>query len=339
MLLSVVVPAYNERETLPEFHRRLSAALSGQDLLAEIVYVDDGSVDGTSDVLRGLREADGRVAVVSLSRNFGKEIALTAGLDYAGGDAVVVIDADLQDPPELIPELVAQYRQGFAVVYAQRSLRRGESLAKRATARLFYALMQRVGRVRIPRDTGDFRLLSRQAVDALKELRERHRFMKGLFSWIGFPQKAVPYVREPRFAGKTNWSYRRLWNLAIEGITSYTIVPLKLATYVGLLTAVAALVYAAVIVVRTLIHGADVPGYASLMAVILFIGSVQLVALGVIGEYLGRMFDETKRRPLYFVREYVAAEGAPGRPAAEAASPPRAHPRAGATSPPGQSAR
>ncbi len=310
-LLSVVVPAYNEEAGLREFHRRLCAVLSAHKLPAEIIYVDDGSDDGTHGLLRNLRAQDPRVAVVSLSRNFGKEIALTAGFDYARGDAVVVIDADLQDPPELIPELLSQWRQGYAVVYAQRTLRRGESLPKRLTARLFYRLMRRIGRVQIPPDTGDYRVLSRQAVQALKQLRERHRFMKGLFSWIGFPQKAVPYVREPRYAGRTKWSYRGLWNLALEGITSFTIVPLRIATCVGLVTAIGALVYGAVIVVKTLFFGADVPGYPSLMAVVLFMGSIQLLALGVVGEYLGRMFDETKHRPLYFVKEYAPATTPP----------------------------
>jgi polyisoprenyl-phosphate glycosyltransferase len=236
----VVVPACNEREVLPELHRRLTAVLARLDLQAEVVYVDDGSDDGTAEVLAALRAGDPRVAVVGLSRNFGKEIAPTAGLDHARGDAVVVIDADLQDPPELIPELVAGWRQGFAVVYGQRTLRGGESRTRKATAGLFYRMMRRVGRLRIPADTGDFRLLSRQAVDAVRQLREQHWFMKGLFSWIGFPQKAVPYVRDARWAGRTKWSYRRLWNLAVEGITSFTILPLKLATYIGLLTALGA---------------------------------------------------------------------------------------------------
>jgi glycosyltransferase involved in cell wall biosynthesis len=320
---------------LPEFHRRLAAVLAGVGLPAEIVYVDDGSDDGTAEALAVLRRGDSRVAVLSLSRNFGKEAALTAGLDYARGDAVVVIDADLQDPPELIPELLSHWKQGFAVVFAQRTRRLGEPAGRRVTAGLFYRMMRRVGRVGIPAEAGDFRLLSRQAVDAVRQMRERHRFMKGLFAWIGFPQKAVPYVRDPRRAGATKWTYGRLWNLALEGVTSFTIVPLRLATYIGLLAALAAFVYGVVIVVRTLVHGVDVPGYASLMTVVLFLGSLQLVALGVIGEYLGRTFDESKRRPLYFVREYLPALQREGPQARAPDTGPDAAPAGGNTAAPG----
>ena len=302
--ISVVVPAYNEQEVLPEFHRRMTGVLHGLDLDYEIVYVNDGSKDQTLELLRELQVDDHNVAIVDLSRNFGKEIAMTAGLDYARGDAVIVIDADLQDPPELIPGLIGGWREGFDVVYATRSARGGETMLKKTTAHFFYRVMQSVSRFKIPEDTGDFRLLSRRAVDSLKQLREQHRFMKGLFAWIGYPQKAVPYVRDPRFAGETKWNYWRLWNFAIEGITSFTIAPLKLAMYVGLLVALGAFSYGAIIVVKTLLFGNPVAGYPSLMVVILFLGGVQLVALGIIGEYLGRMFDETKGRPLYLVNAY-----------------------------------
>jgi glycosyltransferase involved in cell wall biosynthesis len=301
--LSVVVPAYNEEEVLPELQNRLSAVLEGLGAEWEILYVNDGSRDGTLGVINGF--ADPRVAVIDLSRNFGKEIAMTAGLDHARGDAVVVIDADLQDPPELIPELVRKWREGFDVVYARRAAREGETLVKKATAKLFYRAIQSLSRVDIPPDTGDFRLLSRRAVESLKLLREQHRFMKGLFAWIGYPHVAVYYRRDPRFAGEPKWNYWRLWNFAIEGITSFSIAPLKLATYVGLLTALGAFIAAAVVVYKTLVYGDPVRGYPSLMVVMLFLGGVQLMSLGMIGEYLGRMFNETKRRPLYLVNRFV----------------------------------
>jgi glycosyltransferase involved in cell wall biosynthesis len=300
--LSVVVPAYNEEEVLPELQNRLSAVLEGLGAEWEILYVNDGSRDGTLGVINGF--ADPRVAVIDLSRNFGKEIAMTAGLDHARGDAVVVIDADLQDPPELIPELVRKWREGFDVVYARRAAREGETLVKKATAKLFYRAIQSLSRVDIPPDTGDFRLLSRRAVESLKLLREQHRFMKGLFAWIGYPHVAVYYRRDPRFAGEPKWNYWRLWNFAIEGITSFSIAPLKLATYVGLLTALGAFIAAAVVVYKTLVYGDPVRGYPSLMVVMLFLGGVQLMSLGMIGEYLGRMFNETKRRPLYLVNRF-----------------------------------
>ena len=302
--LSVVVPAFNEDAVLPAFHERLCASLKPLSVAIEIVYVNDGSTDTTIRVLNDLRKNDPRVAIVDLSRNFGKEIALTAGLDHAHGEAIVVIDADLQDPPELIPELVRQWHAGYDVVYAKRQGRDGESLLKKSTAYLFYRLIQKTGRVKIPEDTGDFRLLSRRAVDSLRQLREQHRFMKGLFAWIGYPQKAVLYKRDPRYAGKTKWNYWSLWNLAIEGITSFTTTPLKLATYLGLATAASAFVYGIWMIIATLLYGNPVPGYPSLMVVVLFLGGVQLVAIGIIGEYLGRMFDESKQRPLYFVNGY-----------------------------------
>lgn len=330
--LSVVVPAYNEEEVLPEFHRRLAAALAGTGLAWEVVYVNDGSRDTTLAVMLGLQDADPRVAVVNLSRNFGKEIALTAGLDHARGrEAVVVIDADLQDPPEVIPDLVATWREGVDVVYAQRTTREGESWVKKATAAGFYRVMQRVGgKVQLPPDTGDFRLMSRRAVDALLKLREQHRFMKGLFAWIGFPSKAVRYDRAPRAAGTTKWNYWKLWNFSLEGITSFTVAPLKVATYLGLLTAVGAILYLAQLMVRTFLYGNPVAGYPSLLAVVLFLGGTQMMMLGIIGEYLGRIFNETKQRPLYLTERYVPsrAEARPDRPAPvrplHTASPPAA---------------
>ena len=308
LLISVVVPAYNEAEVIGEFHRRVSAVLDSLQFAAEVIYVNDGSTDNTLALLLELRASDPCVALIDLSRNFGKEIALTAGLDHARGSAVIVIDADLQDPPELIPELVKHWQDGFDVVYARRVSRDGDTILKKATARAFYRTIRRVSRVEIPTDTGDFRLLSRQAVDSLKRMREQHRFMKGLFAWIGFSQKAVPYRRDARFAGESKWNYWHLWNFAIEGITSFTIAPLKIATYLGVAIAFGAFIYAGVIIYRTLAFGNPVAGYPSLLVVVLMLGGIQLVTLGMIGEYLGRMFDETKGRPLYFVKQYEPAE-------------------------------
>ena len=304
-VVSVVVPVYNEAGGLAEFHRRLTAVLDDLGESWEVVYVNDGSTDLSLPALERLRAAQAACAVVNLSRNFGKEIAMTAGLDHASGEAVVVIDADLQDPPEVIPDLVAAWRQGWDVVYAQRREREGETWAKKATAHGFYRLMQRMGRVRLPPNTGDFRLMSRRAVEALLQLREHHRFMKGLFAWIGFPSIAVAYDRAPRHEGTSKFNYWKLWNFALEGITSFTVMPLKVATYVGVLVALFAIAFGGQIIVRTLLFGNPVPGYPSLMAVILFMGGAQLVTLGVIGEYLGRIFNETKRRPLYLVERFL----------------------------------
>jgi polyisoprenyl-phosphate glycosyltransferase len=302
--LSIVVPLYNEEAVLMEFHQRTSKMLDEIGESAEILYVNDGSRDRSPSILSNLQDTDPRVSVVNLSRNFGKEIALTAGLDHSRGRAVVLIDADLQHPPELIPRLIERWREGFDVVYATRTARHGETRLKKLTARFFYRILHRLSEVTIPRDTGDYRLLSRRAVEALIQLREQHRFMKGLFAWIGFPQTSVPYDQDPRFAGETKWSYWKLWNLAIEGITSFTTMPLRVASYLGLVTSFAALLYAIWIVFKTLAWGEPVAGYPSLMVAILFLGGVQLAALGVIGEYLGRTFNETKRRPLYFVESY-----------------------------------
>ncbi len=306
-LLSIVVPVYNEAEVLPEFHRRLEKVLNQLDFSSEIIFVNDGSRDTTLEVLKKLQDKDGRVGVIDLSRNFGKEIAMSAGLDHASGDAVVVIDADLQDPPELIPELVKYWLEGYDDVCAQRLSRDGESFIKRVTAHAFYRVIRRFSEVDIPPDTGDYRLLSRRAVEALKQLRERHRFMKGLFAWVGFERKEVPYQRDARAAGKTKWNYWRLWNFALEGITSHTTAPVRLASYLGIFVAFSAFVYAAFVIYDTLAHGNPVAGYSSLMVTLLFLGGVQLITLGMIGEYLGRMFDESKRRPLYFVKGYSPA--------------------------------
>ena len=299
--LCVVVPCFNEEAVIGAFHARLMAALDALPVAAQVLYVDDGSRDRTAAAIAALCAADPRVGALRLSRNFGKELALTCGLDHAEADAVVVIDADLQDPPELIATLWARFREGHDVVYAVRRSRAGESWFKRATASAFYRVIGRLSDTPVPADTGDFRLLSRRAVHALRELRERHRFMKGLFGWVGYPQVGVAYDRAPRAAGSSKWNWWRLWNFAIEGITSFSVAPLRVATYVGLLSAVLAFAYGAWIVAKTLLWGDPVAGYPSLMAVILFLGGIQLMALGLIGEYLGRLYLESKRRPLYLV--------------------------------------
>jgi len=299
--LTVVVPCYNEAEVLPVFHARLAVALRG--LKWDVIYVNDGSTDGTLQVLRTLPNA----SILNLSRNFGKEAAATAGIDMAQGDAVILIDADLQDPPELIPEMVAAWHAGFDMVYAQRRARAGESWFKKTSAAYFYRLMQGVGRVQLPPDTGDFRLMSRRVVDAVGQLREQHRFMKGIFAWVGYPSCAVLYDREARAAGVSKWSYWRLWNFALDGITGFTVMPLKIATYMGLLVAFASGLYGLAILLDTLIYGNAVPGYPSLVVIVLFLGGVQLMTLGVIGEYLGRVFNETKQRPLYLIESFQPA--------------------------------
>ena len=303
--LTVVVPAYNESEGLREFHKRLAAVLDGMpDLDSAVLYIDDGSRDDTYAIMCELRERDPRVATLKLARNFGKELALTAGLDHVTSGAAVVIDADLQDPPELIPTFVQHWREGYDVVYGTRASRAGETGFKKMTASGFYRVMEKLSATPIPRDTGDFRLLSRRALDALGQVRERQRFMKGLFTWVGYRQLPVVYHRDPRHAGETKWNYWKLWNFAIDGITSFSGAPLKLATYVGLIASAVAFLFAIWVLGKALVFGDPVRGYPSLMVVVLFLGGVQLMALGVIGEYLGRLYVEAKQRPLYLVDEY-----------------------------------
>lgn len=307
--LSVVVPCYNEEEALSIFHDRLSAVMQKIGMSWEVVYVNDGSRDQTLTAMNVLANRDKHVSIVNLSRNFGKEIALTAGLDHARGTrGVIVIDADLQDPPEVIADLVAAWNEDVDTVYAQRNTREGESALKKLTAWMFYRLIKRLGnKVVIPPDTGDFRLVSRRLVDNLLLLRERHRFMKGLFAWVGFPTRAVLYDRAPRTGGKSSFNYWSLWNFALEGITSFSVLPLQIGTYMGLIISILSVLYGFWIVARTLLFGNPVAGYPSLMAVILFMGGVQLMTIGIIGEYVGRIFNETKNRPLYLVEKYQPA--------------------------------
>ena len=302
--LSVVVPVYNEQEVLPEFHRRLGAALAALPAKSEIIYIDDGSRDGSRALLARLHDADPRVAVIALSRNFGKEIAMTAGLDRAEGDAVVVIDSDLQDPPELLGDMVAAWQAGADVVLMRRATRAQESWFKKATAGAFYRVIGRMSDIDIPENVGDFRLMSRRAVEAFRRLPERSRFMKGMFAWIGYPTRELTYDRDGRFAGETKWNYWKLWNFALEGITSFSAAPLKIASYVGFVTALVAFTYGVFVIGKTLLFGDPVRGYPTLVVLVLFLGGLQLMALGIIGEYIARMFVEVKRRPLYLVEDW-----------------------------------
>lgn len=303
--LTVVVTAYNEAASLPVLHPRIVAALNGlRDLHWRVLYVDDGSCDGTWDVLSALAQADPRVALLRLSRNFGKEAALTAGLDQVSEGAAMILDADGQDPPELIPEFVRLWRLGNDDVYGTRVAREGEGWVRRSAAALFYRLMRRLSPTPVPADTGDFRLLSARALAALGQLRERHRFMKGLFGWVGFQRVALPYRRQPRLAGRSKFSLWSLWNFALEGITSFSTAPLRMATYLGLVTALAAFAGGVVVLAKTLLWGDPVAGWPTMMLVILFLGGVQLIALGMIGEYLGRLYEEAKQRPLYLVQAW-----------------------------------
>jgi glycosyltransferase involved in cell wall biosynthesis len=303
--LTVVIAAFNEADSLPLLHPRVLAVLDALSRDAgidgRILYVDDGSRDDTWALLQGFAARDARVSLLRLSRNFGKELALTAGLDRVEAGAALILDADGQDPPELIPQFVAKWREGYDDVHGTRMERAGEGWLKRTTAHAFYRVIGRLSKTPIPADTGDFRLLSPRALAALRQLRERHRFMKGLFGWVGFDRVAIPYHRDPRVAGSSKFSLWRLWNFALEGITSFSTAPLRLATYFGLATAALAFGYAVWIISKALLWGDDVAGWPTMMAVILFLGGVQLIALGMIGEYLGRLYDEAKQRPLYVV--------------------------------------
>ncbi|MBC7142866.1 MAG: glycosyltransferase family 2 protein [Rhodobacteraceae bacterium] len=308
--LSIVVAAYNEEDVLDLFFARLEEVLSGIGESYEIVCVNDGSRDRTAEILAAARRRDPRIRVINLARNFGKELAMTAGLDHARGAAVVPLDADLQDPPELIADFVRLWREGYDVVYAVRNARDTDSWMKRTTAAAFYAMLNRVSNVEIPKNAGDFRLMDRRVIEALKGLRERNRFMKGLFSWVGFRQTSIEYERPRRAAGKTKFNYWKLWNFALDGITGYSTAPLRAATYFGLAFAVLAMFYGIFLLVRTVIFGTDVPGYASTMVAVIFMGGMQLLVLGIIGEYLGRLYSEAKQRPLYIVESALGFDDA-----------------------------
>ncbi len=302
-MISVVAPAYNESDNVIPFYETMKTVLEELSSSWEIICVNDGSKDDTLEKLKALHIKDTRIKVINLSRNFGKEIALTAGLDHAQGDAIIPIDIDLQDPPELIFDMVRLWKEGNDVVYATRIRREGETFVKKFTASMFYRLIEKISHVQIPRDTGDYRLIDKKVLYELKQLRETHRFMKGLFSWVGYKQISLPYHRLPRNAGNTSFNYWKLWNFAIEGITSFSIAPLQIAMYLGLFSALFAFFYTIFIVGKTLLFGADVPGYPSMMVTILFFGGVQLISIGILGEYIGRIYNEVKQRPLYIIQD------------------------------------
>jgi len=303
--ISLLIPAYNEQEVLQHLYERLNK-LAGQNTNYdfEFLFVNDGSRDKTLEIIKGFAENDPRIAYVNLTRNFGKETAMLAGIDHVTGDATVIIDADLQDPPELIPQMIAFWEEGYDDVYAKRRSRAGESWFKKATSGFFYKTLQKSTNIPIQQDTGDFRLLSQRCIEALRQFRESQRYTKGMYSWIGYKKKEILYDRDPRAAGVTKWNYLKLADLAIDGITSFTTAPLRISSVLGILISFASFVYILVLVIRTIFYGSDLAGYPSMMAVILFLGGIQLLSLGVIGEYIGRIFNETKNRPLYFVEEY-----------------------------------
>ena len=303
--ITIIIPAYNEEESLPMLNERLQKLMeemSNYDF--EILFVNDGSKDKTIDIIKQFREQDNRICYVDFSRNFGKEIAMIAGLDYATGDCVIFMDADLQDPPELIPELVKYWEEGYDDVYARRRSRKGESWLKKFTSKMYYKVLQHLTKVEIQRDTGDFRLLDRRCVNALKKLRESQRNTKSMFSWIGYKKKEVLYDRDPRVAGTTKWNYIKLIDLAIDGITSFTTSPLRLSTFIAIPTFVALFVYFVYVIAKSFVVHEAIQAYQAIILLILFFSGIQILLFGIVGEYLGRIFKETKNRPLYLVNEY-----------------------------------
>ncbi|MBN2647799.1 MAG: glycosyltransferase family 2 protein [Thiotrichales bacterium] len=303
--LSVIVPVFNEQESLITFHHAILQQMQKMSISWELIYVDDGSHDGSRALLKKLCVQTPQASLLAFSRNFGKESAMSAGLALAKGEAVVIMDADLQDPPSVLPQMLEAWRAGADVVNMRRRSRAGETWLKRWTAQAFYQVMNRMASFEIPQGIGDFRLLSRRAVEALNQLPESNRFMKGLFSWVGFPQVILEYDRDPRVAGQSKWNYWKLWNFALEGITSFSVAPLKLSTYLGFLIAFGAFAYAFFFLFKTLLIGDATPGFPTLIIVVLFLGGTQLMAIGILGEYLGRLYHESKRRPLYLVEEYL----------------------------------
>ncbi|HKD21343.1 MAG TPA: glycosyltransferase family 2 protein [Rhizomicrobium sp.] len=306
--LSIVVAFYNEEKAIGPFFAEMDRVAATLDCALEYVCVNDGSRDATLELLKAELAKGRAMKIVNFARNFGKEAAMTAGLEQAKGAAVVVIDADLQDPPALIKEFLAKWREGYDVVYGVRASRQADSFSKRATAGAFYRVFNAIASVPIPHDAGDFRLMDKRVVAALLALPERNRFMKGLFAWVGFKQTGVEFVREARVAGETSWNFLRLWNFAVDGLTSFSIIPLRIASWAGGIISLLGFGYAAYLVVRTLVYGVDVPGYASIVVIMLFLGGVQLLCIGLIGEYLGRLYIEAKGRPLYIIADIFEKE-------------------------------
>lgn len=303
--ITIIIPAYNEEESLPFLYERLEKLMNEiKNYEVEILFINDGSKDKTLQIVKELRQKDKRISYVDFSRNFGKEIAMLAGLDYATGDAVIFMDADLQDPPELIPELIKYWEEGYDDVYARRSSRKGETWLKKFTSKMYYRVLQSLTRVEIQKDTGDFRLLDRRCVNALKKLRESQRCSKSMFSWIGYKKKEVMYERDPRIAGKTKWNYKKLIDLAIDGITSFTTSPLRISTYISIPTFLALFIYFIYVIVKCCVQNVAIQAFQATILLILFFAGIQILLFGIVGEYLGRIFNETKNRPLYFVNEY-----------------------------------
>ncbi len=303
-LCSVVIPVFNEEDNLESLYHRLSKVLEDSCTNYEIIFVDDGSTDNSLKIIRRLRETDSGVKIISFSRNFGHQVAITAGIDYASGSAVIVMDADLQDPPEVIPRLVEKWREGYDTVYAIRESRK-DSIFKKAIAFIFYRLFQRMSDVDIPVDAGDFRLMSRRVVDILKTMPERNRYLRGLASWIGFNQARIRYARDKRYAGKSKYTLWKLARLALDGVTSFSHFPLRLVTQLGLVVSLVGFIYTAKMIIDTLLFGRTVPGWTTLMAAVLFLGGVQLIVIGVIGAYIGRVYVEVQQRPLYLIKEKI----------------------------------
>ena len=303
--ISVAVPVYNELESLPELYKRVRAVLEGLGESWELLLIDDGSTDGSSAWIEAISQEDSRVKPVLFARNFGHQIAVTAGMDLSQGSAVVIMDADLQDPPEVITDLVEKWREGYEIVYAVRTEREGESWFKKTTASLFYRLINRITDVDIPLDTGDFRLMDRQAVDALSQMRERHRFPRAMAAWVGFRQTGVPYKRAARFAGETKYPFRKMLRLALNAITSFSYFPLQIATYLGFFVAGASIIAIPIVIAFRLVGNQAFFGQATTLIAVLFLGGVQLISLGILGEYIGRIYDEAKGRPLYILRKPI----------------------------------
>lgn len=304
-LISIVVPVFNEMEVIETFNSILVELLNQENCSYEIVYIDDGSCDDSYQILKEIKSFNPNVSVIKFSRNFGKELAVSAGLQKSLGDAVVVIDCDLQDPPHLIPLMIHAWKSGADVVNMRRVGREGDSFVKKQTAKYFYKLIKSIGDVEIEENVGDFRLLSRKAVDAINQLPERNRFMKGLFSWVGYKKTTIDYVRKPRLAGKTKWPYWKLWNFALDGITNFSTAPLKISAYIGFIFAFIAFFLGLSYLIKTMIYGDEVKGFPTLFLTILFLSGIQLISIGVIGEYISRIFIEIKGRPLYLIDEYL----------------------------------
>ena len=305
VMYSIVVPVYNEENVIKEFYNRTTAVLSSLKERYEIIFINDGSVDNSLTILRELHAEDSSVKVINFSRNFGHQMAITAGMDYSAGNAVIIMDSDLQDPPEVIAKLVERWKEGHDVVYAVREARKGETLFKRLTATLFYRLIVKITNVSMHADVGDFRLMDKKVIDIFRTVRERHRFIRGLVSWVGFKQTGISYIRNERFAGETKYPFRKMLKFAIDGITSFSFLPLQLAMYAGAIISLMSFASGIYILCLRTITGRFIPGIAGILVSVLFLGGIQLLFLGLIGEYIGRMYDEIKQRPLYIVQEFL----------------------------------